>query len=103
MKDPKRPSGRDPEKARHALFQAVLSLRSASECEQFLTDLCTPAELEALVDRWAVVGFLNDGLPYRKIHELTGVSVTTIGRVARFLTTGSGGYNRVLKRLDGGR
>jgi uncharacterized protein YerC len=43
---------------------------------------------------------VNDGLPYRKIHELTGVSVTTIGRVARFLTTGSGGYRTALDRLD---
>jgi len=77
-----------------------LSLRDESECRNFFTDLCTPAELEALIDRWAVVAHLRDGLPYRKIHELTGVSVTTIGRVARYLTAGSGGYRTVLERLD---
>lgn len=86
-------------RARRSLFRAILSLRNPRECEQFFTDLCTPAELEALVDRWAVVGYLDDGLPYRKIHELTGVSVTTIGRVARFLTAGNGGYSTALKRL----
>ena len=32
------------------------------------------------------------GLPYREIHRLTGVSVTTIGRVARYLAAGNGGY-----------
>ena len=69
------------------------------ECEKFFSDLCTPAELEALVDRWAVVAHLADGLPYRKIHDLTGVSVTTIGRVARFLTAGNDGYRIVLERL----
>jgi TrpR-related protein YerC/YecD len=73
-------------------------LRSEQECERFLTDLCTPTELEALVDRWSVVAYLSDGLPYRRIHELTGISVTTIGRVARFLSSGSGGYSTVLKR-----
>ena len=60
----------------------------------------TRDRLEALVDRWAVVAYLNDGLPYRKIHAMTGVSVTTIGRVARFLTAGNGGYSTALKRLN---
>jgi TrpR-related protein YerC/YecD len=99
MKSQRRPTGRQTIEAQQRLFRAILSLRTQDECAQFLTDLCTPAELEALVDRWAVVGFLNEGLPYRKIHELTGVSVTTIGRVARFLTAGNGGYSTALQRL----
>jgi TrpR-related protein YerC/YecD len=82
------------------LYQAILSLRTADECKRFFSDLCTPAELEALVDRWAVVAYLNNGLPYRKIHALTGVSVTTIGRVGRFLTNGNGGYSTALERLN---
>jgi TrpR-related protein YerC/YecD len=84
--------------AKKGLYRAILSLRSEAECEQFFSDLCTPAELEALADRWGVVTYLQEGLPYRKIHELTGVSVTTIGRVARYFTTGKG-YQTVLKRL----
>jgi uncharacterized protein YerC len=44
------------------------------------------------VDRWRVVPLLLDGTPYRAIHERTAVSITTIGRVARYLTKGSGGY-----------
>jgi uncharacterized protein YerC len=39
-----------------------------------------------------VVEWLQKGLPYREIHRLTGVSVTTIGRVARCLADGNGGY-----------
>lgn len=87
-------------RATQGLYRAILSLRTEAECAQFFADLCTPAELEALTDRWAVVPYLEDGLPYRKIHELTGVSVTTIGRVARFLTAGNGGYQTVLERLS---
>jgi len=98
MKNTGRSPGVRSAQARQGLFRAILSLQTEDECARFLTDLCTPAELEALVDRWAVVGFLSEGLPYRKIHELTGVSVTTIGRVARFLTAGSGGYSTVLER-----
>jgi len=100
MKTQKRASKHAAAEAQQRLFRAVLSLRSEQECSKFFTDLCTPAELEALVDRWAVVGYLNEGLPYRKIHDLTGVSVTTIGRVARFLTAGNGGYSTALKRLS---
>ena len=81
-----------------ALFRAIVSLRNTTECGNFLRDLCTPAELQALVDRWQVVELLEQGLTYRKIHDLTGVSVTTIGRVARFLTDGFGGYRTAIDR-----
>jgi TrpR-related protein YerC/YecD len=86
--------------AERSLYRAILALETESECRQFFADLCTPAELEAIVDRWAVVPYLQRGLPYRKIHELTGVSVTTIGRVARFLSGGNGGYRIALERLS---
>lgn len=85
--------------AERALFQAVLTLRSAEECRDFFRDLCTPAELQALADRWAVVGLLRQAMPYREIHRLTGVSVTTIGRVARYLAAGNGGYALAARRV----
>jgi TrpR-related protein YerC/YecD len=83
------------------LHRAVLALRDTEEAGRFLRDLCTPAELQALVDRWRVVGLLRQGLTYRQINEQTGISVTTIGRVARFLADGNGGYRAVAERLDG--
>ncbi len=86
--DPETPA----ESAELSLYQALLSLRSADEMAAFLRDLCTPAELEVLVDRWRVVPYLLEGMPYREIHERTAVSITTIGRVARYLNQGSGGY-----------
>jgi TrpR-related protein YerC/YecD len=85
-----------------ALFRAIVSLQNPEECGNFLRDLCTPAELQALVDRWHVVELLQQGLPYRRIHDMTGVSVTTIGRVARFLTDGFGGYQAALDRTGAG-
>ena len=85
--------------AERALFGAILTLRSVEECRAFFRDLCTPAELQALADRWAVVALLQQGVPYREIHKQTGVSVTTIGRVARYLTNGNGGYTLAAERL----
>ena len=83
-----------------ALFRAVLSLDDIHEIRKFFKDLCTPAELQALVDRWQVVEMLQQDLPYRRIHDLTGVSVTTIGRVARFLADGFGGYAAALEHVN---
>jgi TrpR-related protein YerC/YecD len=85
--------------AERALYAAILTLRSVEECREFFRDLCTPAELQAMADRWAVVEMLQRGLPYREIHRHTGVSVTTIGRVARYLNAGNGGYHRATQRL----
>ena len=84
-----------------ALCAAILALRSVEECRSFFRDLCTPAELQAMADRWAVVEPLERSVPYREIHRLTGVSVTTIGRVARFLKSGNGGYLTAARRLEG--
>jgi len=98
MKPNRHDSERQQKVAEDALFEAIISLRTADECRRFFKDLCTPAELQALVDRWQVVEYLEQDLPYRKIHDLTGVSVTTIGRVARFLSDGFGGYRTAIDR-----
>src|ERR1700682_4278659 len=87
--------------AERNLCAALAGLRTPEECRAFLRDLCTPAELQAMADRWAVVDCLRRGLPYREIHRQTGVSVTTIGRVARYLAQGNGGYALAAQRIDG--
>lgn len=81
------------------LVEAMLALRTAAELHAFLDDLCTPAELEAIADRWRVVPLLRQGIAYREIHERTGVSVTTVGRVARCLDMGAGGYRIAAERV----
>lgn len=87
-------------KAEEALYEALKSCQSVKEMKQLMTDLCTPNERQAMADRWKVIAPLLAGLPYRTIHEKTGVSVTTIGRVARCLAEGSGGYRLIFDRLQ---
>jgi len=82
-----------------ALARALAALDKPQDVQAFLRDLCTPAELEAMADRWRVVPLLRKGVPYREIYDLTGVSVTTIGRVARSLEHGAGGYAAAIDRL----
>lgn len=81
------------------LCRALLAADDVDAMLALLTDLCTPAELEALADRWQVVPYILEGVPYREIHDRTAVSVTTVGRVARCLTSGAGGYQLAVRRL----
>jgi TrpR-related protein YerC/YecD len=103
MKNHQNVSARQEAHAERALYSAISALQTPEECRAFLRDLCTPAELQAMADRWAVVEFLRRDLPYREVHRLSGVSVTTIGRVARFLASGHGGYDTATRRLDEAR
>lgn len=83
-----------------ALMQAIALIQNTDEALGFFTDLCTPAELEAMADRWQVVPLLQTQIPYRTIHEQTGVSVATITRIARCIRFGSGGYTLIAHRSD---
>lgn len=100
MKQHSEAQKRELKEAAESLYKALLTLKTTSEVRQFLLDLCTPAELEAIVDRWWTASLLNTGRSYRDISEKTGISVTTIGRVARFLDMGEGGYRLALRREE---
>ncbi|WP_298749166.1 YerC/YecD family TrpR-related protein [uncultured Serinicoccus sp.] len=84
-------------RVRADLADVLAALRDPASVDAFLDDLCTPAEIEALADRWSVVPLLAEGMSYRQIHEVTGVSVTTVGRIARCVEGGAGGYRAALE------
>ena len=86
------------------LADALLLLRSPGEARALLTDLGTPADIRTSAERWHVARLLDAGdQTYREIHDATGVSTTTIVRVARFLKQeeDNGGYRVLLDRLKG--
>jgi len=84
------------------LAEALVTLRSPADARAVLADLCTPAEVRTLAERWHVARLLDEGkLTYREIHEATGVSTTTIVRVARFLRQEvNGGYRILLDAMQ---
>jgi TrpR-related protein YerC/YecD len=84
------------------LFGAMLVLETRDEVEQFLRDLCTLAELEAMAHRWSVARLLDQGLPYLEIASKTHASTTTVTRVAHWLRHGEGGYRLALDRTKTG-
>ena len=81
------------------LYAAILHLQTLEEVESFFFDMCTPTELEGIVDRWRVAQMLVRKMPYRQIAAETNVSTATIVRVARFLNNGNDGYRTIMRRL----
>ena len=99
---------RDTVRLSEDLCRALLTPRTTEEMARLLTDLCTPAEVRTLAERWHVAQLLDGSdLSYREIHEATGVSTTTIVRVARFVKQaphrGDGtGIDRLAETKDAG-
>ncbi|HEX9933202.1 MAG TPA: YerC/YecD family TrpR-related protein [Allosphingosinicella sp.] len=85
------------------LCAALMVPRTREEMSRLLVDLCTPAEIRTMAERWHVARLLDGtDLSYRDIHDATGVSTTTIVRVARFLKQEPHrGYRLALDRMGG--
>ena len=67
-----------------------------------LEDLFTIREIRESSQRLAVARMLDQGKSYAKIEKATGASATTIARVSKCLSYGSGGYRAALDLLTGG-
>lgn len=84
------------------LCKVIARFDTTSEVEAFLYDVCTPQELAELADRWHVATVLaTTKKSYREIAADVNVSVTTVGRVARFLHEEKyGGYRHALNKAS---
>lgn len=82
------------------LSTALKNLNSDKDIDNFLKDLCTPAEIEAMKERWEVAQLLYKGdSTYREIASKLNTSTATVTRVARFLFKESNkGYLSLLKQ-----
>ena len=82
------------------LSTALKNLNSDKDIDNFLKDLCNPAEIEAMKERWEVAQLLYKGdSTYRDIASKLNTSTATVTRVARFLFKESNkGYLSLLKQ-----
>lgn len=81
------------------LYKSILALKKEVEVARFLRDLLTPAEIVDFATRFQVARLLDENETYENITSLTGMSSTTIARVAKWLKNGRGGYRLILDRL----
>ena len=81
-------------------FKALLLLESEEDCRDFFEDICTVKELQDISQRLEVARMLDDGKSYQVVSKETGASTATISRVNRCLVYGSGGYKKILEKLE---
>lgn len=84
------------------LIQAILALRTKNEARRFLRDLMTPKEIEEFAKRLKAAEMLTQKVSYTIIEKETGLSSTTVARVAKWLKGKEGGYKIIIDRLHRG-
>ena len=83
------------------LLKVLAELDNEDTIFALLEDLFTIREIKETSQRLAVARLLASGKSYAVIEEETGASATTIARVSKCLSYGSGGYTVALTVLDG--
>ncbi len=84
------------------LIEAVLLLETPNEVRRFLRDLMTETEIEEFGKRLKTAEMLMDSIPYSTIEKETGLSSTTVARVAKWLNGREGGYKNIIAKLHRG-
>ena len=82
------------------LLRVFAALDDEDVIFSLLEDMFTIREIKETSQRLAVARLLDAGRSYSAIEEATGASATTIARVSKCLSYGSGGYTAALNVLD---
>ena len=88
------------EPALNELYRAVLSLQNVDECRDLFDDLFTMREQISFAQRLQIAKLLLDGETYEMVRNKTSASSSTITRINTELQFGSGGYRKVLERMN---
>lgn len=81
------------------LLEVLADMSDKDTLFALLEDLFTIREIRESSQRLAVARMLDSGRSYAQIEEATGASATTIARVSKCLSYGSGGYRAALDTL----
>ena len=82
------------------LLNALLACKNRDEMARFLRDLMTKQEIEEFAKRLQAARMLSEDTQYNAIIEKTGLSSTTVARIAKWLNGSLGGYRIILNRLS---
>lgn len=78
------------------LYETLLKLKTVEDCKALLDDLCTYKEVEQMAQRAYSAKLFLEGKTYNEIIAETDISSTTLSRISRAVTHGSGGYKKFL-------
>lgn len=85
------------------LLEVLAELDDKDTLFALLEDLFTIREIRETSQRLVVARLLDEGKSYTAIEEATGASATTIARVSKCLSYGTGGYRAALEILARGK
>ncbi|MCL1797785.1 MAG: YerC/YecD family TrpR-related protein [Eggerthellaceae bacterium] len=81
------------------LISVLAKSDNPDDLYRLFEDLFTIREIKEISQRLEVARMLSAGKPYTTIEKVTGASATTIARVSKCLSYGSGGYAQALELL----
>jgi TrpR-related protein YerC/YecD len=79
-------------------YTMVASLRSREEVKMFFKDILTLSEVVMVSRRLQIAQMLLEGEGYEEIKRKLKTSFDTIGQVDKWLSSGFGGYRRIIER-----
>lgn len=88
---------KDTEKHLNELYEALIKLQTIEDCKALLDDLCTYKEVEQMAQRAYAAKLFLEGRTYNEIIAETDISSTTLSRISRAITHGSGGYKKFIE------
>lgn len=80
------------------LYEEILKLESAEECDKFFADLCTINELDAMLQRIKAAKMLLENKTFQEVTKETKISSATLARVSKCIKYGDGGYKNIIER-----
>ncbi len=76
-----------------------MALETEDQAKRFLRDLMTEKEIKEFAKRLKAAEMLTKKISYSIIEQETGLSSTTIARVAKWLKGKEGGYRTIINKL----
>ena len=78
------------------LYDLFIKLQTREDCKAHLDDLCTFKEIEQMAQRAYAAKLFLEGKTYNEIIAETDISSTTLSRISRSISHGSGGYKKFI-------
>lgn len=82
------------------LAEALVSINSISDMQNFLRDVLTEKEILEISSRLEAARMLTEGKKYTEIVARTKLSSRTVARISDWLQNGCNGYQAALKTID---
>lgn len=79
------------------LYDLFIKVKSREDCKALLDDLCTFKEIEQMAQRAYAAKLFLEGKTYSEIIAETDISSTTLSRISRSISHGSGGYEKFIE------